>query len=81
MKLWQFAHISAHMHVYVLLMFAVFAAMVIIALCHHFNRKNRDDKHEDELEKLKGGADGPAPSAEPEEKTEKPAEAEKEAEE
>ena len=61
MQFWNFIHDTIGLHVYVLLMFILAAAMIIIAIVHHCNRKNRDKNNEEALEELKNGF-----SAEPE---------------
>lgn len=56
MKLWNFAHDTMHMHVYVLLAAVVLVIMVIAGLIHHSKQKKRDEQNEDELSRLGEGS-------------------------
>ena len=51
MKIWNFAHDTLGMHVYVLLMIFIAIVMVVIGIVHSIKQKKRNEKFEDELKK------------------------------
>lgn len=62
MKFWNFVHslswFSRPIHVYEFLALVIAAVMLIAACVHYFNFKRREEKFEDELQKI---SEAPSP--------------------
>ena len=70
MEFWNMVHNSIGIHVFDFLFIILAAAMIVLAVVHHLNKKKRDRNNGRELK----GLDQPAGSPAPENQAEKPAE-------